>query len=53
MKSKRIVVPVEESHHAKILAHVKEKGFDSVAAYIRMLMRQDMDQKKGSREEHF
>ena len=42
MKTKRIVVPVEDDHHAEILAYVKKKGFDSVAAYIRWLLRQDM-----------
>lgn len=43
MKSKRIVVPIEENDHPKILAYVKKKGFDSVAAYIRWLIRQDME----------
>ncbi len=53
MKSKKIVIPLEEDHHAEILAYVKKMRFDSVAAYIRMLIRQDMGQKEMSREEHF
>ena len=46
MKSKRIVVPVTEKDHAEIIAHVKKCGFDSVAAYIRMLVRQDIEGQK-------
>lgn len=53
MKSRRIVVPVEEDHHTEILVYVKKMGFDSVAAYIRMLIRQDMKGEMKSREEHF
>jgi len=53
MKSKRIVVPMTEKDHDEVVAHVKKKGFDSVAAYMRMLVRQDMKEKVLSREEHF
>lgn len=53
MKSKKIVVPVEKSHHAKILAYVKKMEFDSMAAYIRILIRQDMKRESKSQEEHF
>ena len=52
MKSKRIVVPMEEKDHKEVVAHVKKKGLDSVAAYIRMLIRADMIGEKGQ-EEHF
>lgn len=52
MKSKRIVVPMTEKDHDEVVAHVKKKGLDSVAAYIRMLVRQDMQGEKGN-EEHF
>ena len=46
MKDKRIVVPIEEDHHFEIITYVKKCGFDSVAAYIRMLIRQDMEGEK-------
>ena len=42
MKSKRIVVPMTEKDHEDVVAHVEKKGLDSVAAYIRMLIRYDM-----------
>lgn len=46
VKSKRITVPVDEKEHAEVAAHVEKKGFDSVAAYIRMLVRDDMRAEK-------
>lgn len=52
MKSKRIVVPMTEKDHDEVVAYVKKKGFDSVASYIRMLIRDDMKVREG-REEHF
>jgi len=42
MKDSRIVIPVEEKEHADIKIHSEKKGFDSVAAYIRWLIRQDI-----------
>lgn len=42
MKTKRLVAPVSEKYHNKVVAHVEEREFDSVAAYIRWLIRQDM-----------
>ena len=52
MKSKMIAVPMTEDMHNKVVAHVKEKGFDSVAAYVRMLIRDDLN-RPADREEHF
>ena len=52
MKSKRIVVPMTEKDHDEVVAHVKKKGLDSVASYIRMLIRDDIRVVK-DREEHF
>ena len=52
MKSKRIVVPMTEKDHDEVVAFVKKKGFDSVAAYVRMLIRVDIN-RPDEREEHF
>lgn len=41
MKSKRIVVPVEEKEHEQVKIQAKKKGLDSIASYIRMLFRRD------------
>lgn len=46
MKSKRITVPVTEKDHDEVVAHVKKKGLDSVSAYVRTLIRDDMDRQK-------
>jgi len=51
MKSKRIVVPMTEKDHDEVVAHVKKKGFDSVAAYMRMLVRVDMGRDPGRHED--
>lgn len=47
MKSKRIVVPMTEKDREEVLARVKKRGLDSVAAYIRMLIRDDMKRENG------
>jgi len=52
MKSVRIVIPIEEKMREDITKHVLKKGFDSMAAYIRMLIRDDLYGEK-SGEEHF
>ena len=52
MKSKRIVVPMTEKDHDEVVAFVKKKGFDSVASYIRMLVRVDIN-RPADPEEHF
>lgn len=52
MKSKMMVVPMTEKTYKEVVAHVKKKGFDSVAAYIRMLIRDDIN-RPADPEEHF
>jgi hypothetical protein len=41
MKDQRIVILVDEDEKADFEARATEKGFDTVAAYIRWLVRKD------------
>ncbi len=41
MKDQRIVILVDETEKAEFESKATEKGFDTVAAYIRWLIRQD------------
>lgn len=43
MKGKRFIIPVEDKMHEDVVSNVREKGLDSVAAYIRMLIRADLN----------
>lgn len=43
MKDKRFIVPVEDKMHEDVTALVEKKGLDSIAAYIRMLVRKDLE----------
>ncbi len=53
MKDSRIVVPVEKSEKANIIKLAKKRGHDNVAGYVRWLIRQDEQEQKIGREEHF
>jgi hypothetical protein len=46
LKDKRFIVPVEDEMHEDVTAHVNKNGLDSVAAYIRMLIRADLEREK-------
>ncbi len=50
MTSKPIVVSVTPKVHEDLVAHVKKKGFNSVAAYIRILIRADLDLEKARKK---
>jgi len=47
LKDMRFVVPIDEKMHEDVTELVEKKGLDSIAAYIRMLIRQDMEGNDG------
>ena len=46
LKDMRFVVPVDGKMHEEVTALVDKKGLDSIAAYIRMLVRKDLEREK-------